>query len=56
MKKILSALFLLSLCYYSAIAQPLNQKQVFTKADTLRGMLTPLRTCYDINYYHLDVK
>src|SRR6476661_3071021 len=28
----------------------------FTRADTLRGMLTPLRTCYDINYYHLDVK
>jgi len=29
---------------------------VFTKADSLRGTLTPLRTCYDINYYHLDVK
>lgn len=29
---------------------------VFTKADTLRGKLTPLRTSYDINYYHLDVK
>ena len=29
---------------------------VFTKADTLRGKLTPLRSSYDINYYHLDVK
>ncbi len=28
----------------------------FTKADTLRGKLTPLRSSYDINYYHLDVK
>lgn len=34
-----------------AFAQP-----AFTRADTLRGMLTPLRTCYDIHYYHLDVK
>ncbi len=30
--------------------------QGFTKADTLRGMLTPLRTCYDVVYYDLDVK
>ncbi|MES2416732.1 MAG: M1 family metallopeptidase [Bacteroidota bacterium] len=37
-------------------AQLLNSKKVYTRADTLRGMLTPLRTCYDINYYHLDVK
>ena len=32
-------------------------KETFTRADTLRGSLTtPLRTCYDINYYHLDVR
>jgi len=31
-------------------------KKGFSKADTLRGMLSPLRTCYDINYYHLDLK
>jgi len=37
-----------------SIAQP--KPPVFTKADTLRGMLTPERTCYDLNYYHLDVK
>lgn len=30
--------------------------QSFSRADSLRGTLTPLRTCYDINYYHLDVK
>ena len=28
----------------------------FTRADSLRGMLTPLRTCYDLTYYHLDVR
>jgi len=32
------------------------KKETFTRADSLRGNLTPLRTCYDINYYHLDVK
>ncbi|WP_394772260.1 M1 family metallopeptidase [Mucilaginibacter sp.] len=31
-------------------------KETFTRADSLRGYLSPLRTCYDINYYHLDVK
>jgi aminopeptidase N len=37
-------------------AQVLTTHESFTRADTLRGTLTPLRTCYDINYYHLDVK
>jgi hypothetical protein len=27
----------------------------FTRADTLFGELTPLLTCYDVKYYHLDV-
>ncbi|WP_345949052.1 M1 family metallopeptidase [Mucilaginibacter sp. PAMB04274] len=40
----------------TASAQLLQKKPAYTRADTLRGMLTPLRTCYDINYYHLDVK
>ncbi|MBC6991165.1 M1 family metallopeptidase [Hymenobacter sp. BT491] len=37
-------------------AQLLQPKTAFTRADSLRGNLTPLRTCYDINYYHLDVR
>lgn len=37
-------------------AQLLGKNQVNSRADSLRGTLTPLRTCYDINYYHLDVK
>ncbi len=27
----------------------------FTRADSLRGYLSPPRTCYDVTYYHLDV-
>ncbi|MFC6103298.1 M1 family metallopeptidase [Olivibacter domesticus] len=34
----------------------IKDQPVFTKADSLRGTLTPLRTSYDIKYYHLDVK
>ena len=49
--------FFLSLCItQSGLAQLLQDKQVFSRADSLRGQLTPLRTCYDINYYHLDIK
>lgn len=32
-----------------------NRDEGFTRADTLRGKLTPLRTCYDVTFYHLDV-
>lgn len=37
-------------------AQLLNPQREFNRADSLRGQLTSLRTCYDINYYHLNVK
>jgi len=46
----------LALCSLTASAQLMQKKETYTRADTLRGMLTPLRTCYDINYYYLDVK
>jgi hypothetical protein len=32
-----------------------NRKNGFTRADTLRGRLSPLRSCYDVTFYHLDV-
>ncbi|MHA4811467.1 M1 family metallopeptidase [Flavitalea flava] len=32
------------------------KRQQFTYADSLRGMLTSLRTCYDVLYYGLDIK
>ncbi|GGF00268.1 M1 family metallopeptidase [Hymenobacter cavernae] len=49
------------LCYASLLLLPVLSKAqptkpTTTRADSLRGNLTPLRTCYDINYYHLDVK
>ncbi len=56
MRKLLLPLFFLCLIVNYSQAQLLQPKATFTHADTLRGMLTPLRTCYDINYYHLDVK
>ena len=44
----------LTLCLSLAPAQ--QQPSVFTHADSLRGMMSPERTCYDITYYHLDIK
>jgi aminopeptidase N len=49
-------IFVLALTSFGAKAQLGATKEKFTRADSLRGYLTPLRTCYDINYYHLDVK
>lgn len=39
-----------------ASAQLMQPKTAFTRADSLRGGQPATRTCYDINYYHLDVK
>ncbi len=49
MRKILLSLIMMALVVVA-------HGQTFTKGDTLRGMLTPLRTCYDVTYYDLDVK
>ncbi|MBD0258292.1 MAG: carboxypeptidase-like regulatory domain-containing protein, partial [Cytophagales bacterium] len=35
--------------------KPSNRVNGFTRADTLRGKLTPLRTCYDVTFYDLTV-
>lgn len=32
-----------------------NRQNGFTRGDTLRGQLSPLRSCYDVTFYHLDV-
>ncbi|HEY4196869.1 MAG TPA: M1 family peptidase, partial [Mucilaginibacter sp.] len=56
MKKIFLGLFALVVFHSYLHAQLLVEKNKFTRADTLRGTLSPLRSCYDINYYHLDVK
>jgi len=47
----------LGILSFNAKAQLGVPKETFTHADTLRGNInSPFRTCYDINYYHLDVK
>ena len=49
--------FVFSILAFSANAQLGVPKETFTRADTLRGSNTsPYRTCYDINYYHVDIK
>jgi aminopeptidase N len=56
MKRLFAILFTICLMHNYLHAQLLVDKDKFSRADTLRGALTPLRTCYDINYYHLDVR
>ncbi len=55
MKQLGILLCLISLTFQGH-AQLLKAREIFSRGDSLRGQLTPLRTCYDINYYHLDVK
>ncbi|RZL19382.1 MAG: M1 family peptidase [Pedobacter sp.] len=56
MKSSVFAYLIVLLFCSSADAQLLSGRQSFTRADSLRGQLTAFRTCYDLNYYHLDVK
>ena len=56
MKTSVFAYLIVLLFCSSADAQLLTGRQSFTRADSLRGQLTVFRTCYDLNYYHLDVK
>lgn len=56
MKGLLFGIAALLFTINSADAQLLSGATKSSRADSLRGALTPLRTCYDINYYHLDVK
>ncbi len=39
-----------------AASDSFAQATTFSRADTLRGTLSPLRTCYDVRYYHLDIR
>lgn len=41
---------LLLLSGFNAIGQD------FTRADTLRGSLSEIRSCFDVTFYHLDIK
>jgi len=44
------------LLLFVAIQTLQAQSGPFSRADTLRGLLTPLRTCYDVTSYTLDIK
>ncbi|MDP3468995.1 MAG: M1 family metallopeptidase [Daejeonella sp.] len=52
----LKTLILLILSLTIFITGSQGQSNTFTRADTLRGTLSPLRSSYDINYYHLNIK
>lgn len=55
MKKTLTILCLLLFVWNAQGQLLISARDVYSRADSLRGALTPLRTCYDIKYYHLDV-
>ena len=39
----------------SGLPHRFGREYGFTRADSLQGMLTPLRTCYDVLFYDLDI-
>jgi len=50
------ALTLLLVSVFLSNAQLLQEKNNFTKQDTLRGSITPEREWWDLNYYDLNIK
>ncbi len=57
--KILLWVFLFSFSFAQNLIQPQLQYFEdfnFTRADSLRGTLSPLRSCYDVTYYDLFVR
>ena len=42
--------------YSTTEAQPLQDKKVFTRQDTLRGSITPARAWWDVVMYDLHVQ
>ena len=57
-RRILPVLALCVACGGALEAQTAREPEAhpFTRADTLRGMLRPERTCYDVRWYDLDVR
>jgi hypothetical protein len=56
MKKITVIFLFIAPLFSSCIsAQPLNKKQQFTHADTLRGTITPERAWWDVLRYEVEV-
>jgi aminopeptidase N len=46
----------LILLFAPFLALSQQQEETFTRADSLRGLLSPERTCYNLTFYHLDVR
>lgn len=48
----------LLLCFipFVGVRPVFGQKMEFSRADSLRGTLGPARTCFDVNYYELDIE
>ena len=56
-KRFILLLFILLQSLPSVSQKPSHYNwRIFSRADSLRGNLTPLRTCYDVTFYHLDIK
>lgn len=55
MKKTLILIVLISSTVELVSAQFFQNKQEFTRQDTLRGSITPERVWWDLTFYHLDV-
>ncbi|WP_411894541.1 M1 family metallopeptidase [Winogradskyella sp. A2] len=52
----LSLFILVFFCCSISFAQLLQEKQNFTRQDSLRGSITPEREWWNLTYYHLDVE
>jgi len=48
--------FVISPCISTKAQGLLQEKNNFTRQDTLRGSITPEREWWDLTYYHLDIK
>lgn len=55
MRKLLLILSLITIAF-AADAQLMDQKKTFTRFDSLRGSLNGFRTCYDVNFYRLEIR
>ncbi len=56
MKKIILSSLFLFFCATSFAQLDFGLHKKFSKADSLRGTLSPLRSCYDVLRYDLDIK
>ncbi len=54
--RILTILILFYLCSIETNAQLLSKNDDFTRADSLRGTLSPERDWFDVTYYDLNIK